>query len=366
MIPLLYFKADEQSKYHKYYNILHSFIERIQLKIRKTIRRSKLPELCPLEMTVLKHVIDVVKHGVYAAIDIMSLYEVIYTYEFCADTLGDYHFDLRCKCKRIFCMADKIDNNIQNDNIISMNQSIKHHYDIMQQIGTTYQTLLKIMKDRYKDSGKFSFNIDHKVYYEGKSTEFYIHNPSIPFIAFSDRHVIYFVIKPSFNKLNFNTVIVDAILNKFLISQCPELSNNAFRYKDKKVLVCIFTLSTDMPLVFEPIIPNDNDLITYVEDCMKDKYTKINKKVIEFYKSCASTRPSGKNSIQYTKEELQQYPKLPLYIQEYFTLADDKCKRMTPPSERSKCVNLDDLNALLYERIHQFLYGTDGHSDNDY
>ena len=175
------------------------------------------------------------------------------------------------------------------------------------------------------------------------------------FIAHSDKHVVYFIIKPNLNKLNINDVLLESLFSKWLIGNCTADTNNFERYNDKKVLVCIFAFNACSPIIFDPLQCNNEKVTGYVEESLRAKYMAINKKVIDLYEYCSRTRPKTKNSIQYMLEKIEQYDKLPPYISRYFTIAEDKCKHL-PVSEKKKLVCIDSLNEYANEAITNFMY----------
>lgn len=358
-IPFLRFDATNESKYSIYCEVLNRFVDRIKKKLRICLPKQKIPTLCPFEMTILHYMWDVYRNTIYADTDIMSLYEVLHTYAQCADSLNERHDEFMCMCnKEFYNGTTALSQGDQSIAITEIRKSLKCHYDIMRQVDVTLNTFFHIMSEQFNDNGKFTFNTSHSVGLHGQTDEFVLWNPSIPFIAHSDKHVIYFIIKPSFNKLNFNEVIIDSLFNKFLISECNEDSNNANRYHNKTVLVCIFTFSSPSPIVFEPVIPDNTLMLSCLEGFLKEKYQHVNMKVMDMYKYCVLTKPQRKNSIQYMLEQLEQYNKnsFPKYIIDYFTVAEDKCKTLST-AEKKTLININDLNRFLDERITRFVYG---------
>lgn len=368
--PLLHFEAVHDSKYSAYCVVLKRYVRMIQKKLALYLPKEKIPKLCPIEMTVLRHVIDVFCNTIYADADIMSLYEVIHTYKRCAHILDDKHDDFKCICRKVFHTQHDLSNVHEQlagkDNVVTdVVRSIKCHYDIVKQVDVTLGNFFEIMSQRFMDNGTFTFNVSHRIGLQGGSNDFVIWNPSIPFIAHSDKHVIYFIIKPSFNKLNFTEVIFEALFNKFLISHCQEDTNNSLKYSGKKVIICIFTLSSSTPIVFEPDIPDDTLMLSCIQSFLKERYSEVNRKVMSMYEYCVHTRPPGKNSIRFMLDKLEEYNlPLPKYITDYFTVAESMCKTLST-AEKKTLINRSDLDNFLDERVERFVYGsTDVEDDN--
>jgi len=64
-IPILTFDSAKNSPYHKYTDILETLIQNIQSKIRKSLKQKQIPMLCPLEMSVTTHLIQLLRNGKY-------------------------------------------------------------------------------------------------------------------------------------------------------------------------------------------------------------------------------------------------------------------------------------------------------------
>jgi hypothetical protein len=361
--PILSFQAKDDSKYYEYRNVLQKFIKRIQLKLQKYLPKGRLPKLCPLEMTIICHMLDITCNGMYSTVvTMMSLYEVIYVYDKCSHVLEEDHDEYQCMCKKSFCKQGhtKLDEGLYED----VKNSIKNHYEVVNAVELLFESFQKIMVTTHEDNSTFVFNIFHPLWFNGDTEDFKI-NHSVEFIAHSDKHVVYFIIKPNLNKLNINDVLLESLFSKWLIGNCTADTNNYERYNDKKVLVCIFAFNASSPIIFDPLQCNNEKITVYVEECLRAKYLAVNKKVIELYEHCSHTRPKTKNSIQCMLEKVEEYDKLPPYIARYFTIAEDKCKHL-PLSEKKKVVSIDSLNECANEAITKFMHKSLDELDCDF
>jgi hypothetical protein len=307
--------------------------------------------------------LDIICNGMYSTVvTMMSLYEVIYVYDKCSYVLEEDHDEYQCMCKKSFCKQQdtRHDEGLYED----VKKSIKNHYEVVNAVEQLFQSFQRIMLTTHEDNSTFVFNIFHPLWFNGHSEDFKI-NHSVEFIAHSDKHVVYFIIKPNLNKLNINDVLLESLFSKWLINNCAIDTNNYERYNDKKILVCIFAFNASSPIIFDPLQCNNEKVIGYVKESLCAKYMAINKKVIDLYEYCSRTRPKNKNSIQYMLEKIEQYDKLPPYISRYFTIAEDKCKHL-PVSEKKKVVCIDSLNEYANEAITNFIYENVDEQDCDF
>lgn len=354
-IPILQFQANDNSKYMKYSIILEKFIKRIQRKLKRDNAKWTIPNLCPLEMTILIHIMDVVRNGKYVDITIMSIYDIIYIYDKCANLLNDKnHEGFECRCKKSFETRESCDANEDVKN------SIKNHYEIVKQVNRTYTKFIYHIRDVVQDTNKYTFNIDPSLWYDGSNKEFSIFNKSLTCIAHSDKHVINFVLKPSFNKLNFNEVIIDTIFNDFLIRFSNSSKKNPKQYHNKKIISCIFTFSAEDPIFITHDVKGTSLIENCIQDYLVDKYEKCNKKVIDLYTYSVHNKPNNKNSIQFMLDKLENYKMLPKYIVNYFNITREKCKTLSR-DERHNAVNINSLNEYLFESVKRYI----GHEDED-
>ena len=314
-IPLLLFDTNENTKYYKYTTILKDIMANIQSIIKQNIKKNKFPSLCPLECVVLLFMIKLLDNGSYSDICIMDIYSIMYCYDYCSNEIDKEHTEKNnCLCHSCFDEG-KFDNNSSYDEI---RKSIKNHYSNVENINQTYYKYKKYITETLQITN-MKYNIFHKISFGKKNKNFTIKN-EYTIIGHSTNHVIYFIIKPQFNELNFNNVICDAILDNFMIvNSSSEHEKNYERYNNKKVLTCILTLDTLEPIFYElNIHKNDALMKQSIKNYLLVTYIEYHELIYKFYKYCYKNKPNNKNSIHYTMEKLNQYDKLPQYISDYF------------------------------------------------
>jgi hypothetical protein len=199
-----------------------------------------------------------------------------------------------------------------------------------------------------------------------------------PLIGNSDKYVLNFIIKPQFNKLNFNDIISDAIFKDFMLKNGNPEHKNSERYDNKRIITCIFTLDSIVPIVHEFNIDKKNKiLIQFTKEYLFHKYSKDHEIIFALYDYCKKNKPEGKDSISYMIDELskENERKRPVYIKDYFK---DIQKEITKLKNNNKSfeyilkkVNdkesfFENLNQYLNDAIDNYLEIKDKQTITDY
>jgi len=314
-IPLLIFDTNENTKYYKYTIILKDIIKNIQLKLIEYDKIHKLPQLCPLECIVLFFTIKLLDKGYYSDISIMDIYSIMYCYDYSSNEIDKEHTEKNeCICHRCFNEYN-FNNNSSYDEI---RKSIKNHYGIIEQINNTYYKYKKYITEKLQIKN-MKYNIHHNLSFENYEKNFKIIEEYI-IIGYSKDHVIYFIIKPQFNKLNFNNILCDSILNNFMIlNSNPNYDKKYKKYNNKKIFTCILTLDSEEPIFYELNIDKNNSLLKQsIKQYLLTTYREHHELIYKFYKFCYKNKPPKKSSINYTMERMNTYNKIPQYISDFF------------------------------------------------
>ena len=313
-IPLLYFTCKDYSVYNNYKHILKAIIINIQKKIKREYKKKKVPRLCPLECIILLHLIELNQgSGKYGNVKIMDLYSIIYYYDECNNALDEEHKNrYKCKCKDLFT---KLNNN--NDKYSDIRTSIINHYQNTRKVKKIYNNLKLYCKDKLKTS-KFKYNILHPIVLNSNNNTFKIYG-KFRIIARSQFYILNFILKPQFNKLNFNEIYCRSIYDNYLINNSKN-QNNKEKFDTKEIVNCIVTLDSVKPIFYK--IPLDDDkriyLIETLKIFLKNYYVNSNQLVYKFYKYCKKYKPKNINSLLFTKNKLSTYLSIPSYIESFF------------------------------------------------
>ncbi len=346
-IPILIFKTNENTKYNKYRTTIIDFIIKIQKKIRRSLRKNKLPSLCPLEIVILYYVIKIYDDGVYSDLTIMDIYSIIYCYDECSNSINEQHSIYKCLCKDKFN-----ENNNSNEIYKDIRESIKNHFEKTKQIEQLYINYKDYLIKKLEDPLKFKYNIFHPVIYGDKHDNFKITNEYV-IIANSDKYVIHFIITPQFNKLNFNNIMFNGIMNKYLLLNSCSSHNNYNRYNNKEIITCIFTLDSVQPIFINfNVNKNDNIIKEHIKSYLITNYESKHNIIYQYYQFCKNNKPKEfkQNSIIYTYDQITSY-NIPKYIKDYFYDINKEIENCKENKQTIKYIEDNVLNKINNQEL---------------
>lgn len=272
--------SNKNREYVKYHGLLLEIIDIIKQKI-KLILNKKNCLLCPLESLIMYFILEQTTSGIYSQFSINELYNIIdiYSKSYIKDIMILGHETCICSKKFINISIDK-----EKDNIQKMNEYLLTHYNNISHIDNIYNKFLLANLD-------VNWLYNHKINF-GENTEFKL-SKRFELIGYdkSTVHIIY--IKPQYNELNQNSILIDSIFDTFLISNikkpdiqlidCAErhdkLASDYEKFGQKQVLTYIFSLNCDNYTTLSWTIPNDKiNLIDLNKDFL---VCKIKNKIID-------------------------------------------------------------------------------------
>jgi hypothetical protein len=314
--------------YIKYYNIICLFIYSIQKKLDKIINNNNNNNiLCPLESIILYYLIEIYNKGIYADITLNELYNIIDIYYNSFNNKYNGHDN--CICKNNF-------NNPtieKNNNIEKMSNYLLNHYDIIYNLEKLYDNFLS-------ENPKITWLMNHNIYFNGKNKDFIICR-NFKLIGYDEDKIFIIYIKPQFNSLNYNDIVIDSIYDTFIIKNITSIldeddkiyNKNLEDYKkfnNKNIYIIVFSLNNNKYYTFDwNNIINNQDLISnnILFEQLKNKL--IHKYIIEskyivnyfnYYKlkyNSLSPDKIIKNIINDYKNE-EKFDAMPLFILKFF------------------------------------------------
>jgi hypothetical protein len=173
--------------------------------------------------------------------------------------------------------------------------NITKHFEKTKIIKNIYDNYKKYISKNF-DNSKFVYNIDHYIEYNGKNNEFKIYIKK-NMIAYSDKEVINFILVPQFNKLNFYKIIINGLIETYLLSNHTEKDDH--RYKNKDIYTCIMSLDSEEP-IFYKFEKNQELFNTIIKDFLYTKYSVEHKKTYKLYNWCRNNKKDGYTGLSYT------------------------------------------------------------------
>lgn len=329
-IPIIEFGDSHtinRDKYDKYSNITHKYMNFIINKIDQCFngKIKKIPTLCPIEIVILTYIMEIRLCGKYTNISIMDVYNILYYYDKCDKEKIKEHWHIckkrknstsECKCDP--CSCDKLFTTHVNNNRFDkkLEDNIVAHYENVSKINEIYKKYKDLMFLRIRNYDELIYNISQHIYCSSK--DFEIHN-RVEIIARSDTNIVQIIISPQFNMLNIYQIIVKSIINTIIIKG-DYSSSNRTKFLGKKMTVCIFTLSTDNPIIYD--LDMDmcaNILYEHIVEFVYKKFSTYHYVIHEYYKYHSERNDTGLSGIEYTNKLLNTESKnIPDYIIRYF------------------------------------------------
>lgn len=369
-IPILKI-SDKGSDYKKYFKAFIDISNNIQTKIKSIIKGNKINTLCPMESIILFYMIQTSKNGEYCSIHISELYNIIDIYN--KSFKSEQSFHTNCLCKKLFG-SDKINTNGSRE----LENYIFTHFEKMEKITNQYN-------DFCEKYSQVNWLIDHHVEFNGTTNDFKI-KQQFSVIGYNDDYVFIVYIKPQFNDLNYNKVLIDAVYDSFIIKNVKKpleddkehVKNNYKKFYGKEVICVIFSTDLDKPFYIDWKTSEQENILNsklsivrnIIHDDIITKYQIENKMVYNFYKywrkHCIEKNPldiithiiSQLNVIS-QQISYQFKGEMPIYICEFFDNIKFKIENKYSKKEQASILkeydNKDSFLNYLNQRMMSFI-----------
>jgi hypothetical protein len=329
-LPILKYSSEE-GDYSKYSEYLEKEINSIRKKLSKFLRKGNNMKFKVLESIIMYHLMQLSDQGKFADLPISDLYDII---------------DLYKKAK-----PDEKDLYLQS------------HYNKINLIS-------ELINKLNSDYVNLRWILDHFVYFDGKSSDFEVFK-KFNILAYNNDVVLICYIKPQFNQLNYNEVMLDSIFDTFLIKNVQKkdgdsISENFKKFNGKKILTCVFSFDCDEPFIFDwSDMKNNNDLININNDSIKeiikdDLYSNFeikNNNIYLFYKYYLEEFKNEEPLTIITKiidkynkkKDEDKRTKFPKYIDELFFEIKSSIKKKNKEKQLEILKNYTDRKTFMEE-----------------
>lgn len=350
IIPILRFSSPKDSRYYRFTNTLRNIIINVLDKIRIALNKKIVPEFCPLECVIFIFMYKLIRMGYHADFSIIDVYDIMYSYS----QLSNVDDVEKCECCDEFSKF-----NIRGECKDDVKKSILNHYNNLDKIEAIYEGYKLKLIDMFPDE-IFKYNVNHKLRMFCNKEDVQLED-GYWLIAYSDKTVIYFIIKPQLTRLNINDIMVEIgakshMINKIYDNDCDEDKDkgifkreNYKKFGNKKTYACLITLDSEDPIFVDFDVGDklDNPLKEY----LFSRYSENHGAIYRSYRDkCAPN--------SYNPKEILNSDKLPKYVRKYFTNVLDNIMKGTA-NQRKELINelMDEsavvkkLNELLKESI---------------
>ena len=330
-IPII--KISNKGKdYIMYFDIIFEVCKIVRGKIKAFLKSPSTFILCPLECIMLNYMIQIIHQKEKSDININDIYNIIDIYN---DSFNNDTGHENCLCKKYFnkkCIERK------NKKIDDMKLYLINHFEKIQDV----KNVITLFHNKFP---KMNWLMNQSIYLEGNDS--FIISKNFRLIGYDEENVVIGYIKPQFNSLNYNEILMSSIFDTYLIQNVKKIgkedniSENYKKFYGKKVISCIFTLDKNEPYYIDwgnligeniPIIKN-TIYLNFME-----KYKLENNMVYYFYNYWRSYCPEDDRKpskfIKFLEEKLNEHEKIlykfPSYLKEflyYIQFELDNCKK---------------------------------------
>jgi hypothetical protein len=359
VIPILSY-ADKENTIRQYFaDWLERIIKTVCNKVPVGMHNERVPPMCLIECVVYSHIFNIMKEGIcITSATIHEVYDIMNSLNnaFIVDTEHTEQF--QCDCH---LWVGHKRNNTQKVEADGDHQLL-WFYSQVHHISGVFQKYLQKLNE---------LNVTHLEYNKSHLVGVYdlidVHD-TLHTIGHNGTTVVYHLLEPTFNALNFNKVILTVLLTHFILCNqkqgidAPTQRNNYTRYHGKTIYACIFTFSSTDP-IFIPIdiTPHLETIREILRTYLEIKYRSYNNSIYNFYQFFASKTGSMEDAVEEIRSTLANVRKRPPdYVETFFakmeqSVEDEEEDKYDSQEKFEKKLNLDIskmLNRIYYLQGH--------------
>jgi hypothetical protein len=381
-VPILVF-YDERSKtdYARYRKIIKSVCDRVLEKLNPK-KNEACFDFCPIESLIYCHLMELIQHPYNITISIMDIYRIISCYDDCYKFSVDHEEYYKCKCNEHFCNTNTSFVNPHKE----IQKSIMTHHESIMRI----KNIIEVYHSQIRDitgGEQLEYNIDKSIIHYNRGE--FSFNQVFNYIGYSKNYVVFMILTPQFNTMNYYEILTKLIIYYFFLQQSDEKD-----YSKKKTYASIITLDSNEPITIDLtdlFFDNLENIKLLLRDYLFLHFEKEHTKMYNFFNYHSGKKTelkiNDKTDLAYVCDILKKtekkiidnkvfdkriYP-IPGYITDCFTEMDkstikDKKKRKDFKSDPEKYI-LEELKECLKYTINKYLgishIETDDEEDED-
>lgn len=332
VIPIIrYSPLTDKHNYNKYYDIINSIMIHIIKKIN-VLDKKEIEYFCPIECVVLFYMIECTQNGKWQSITIDNIYNIIDTY---SKVFTNSRGHENCECNKLFSNK-KI---ILDDSEKKYQEYLQNHYNRLNHITRLLDNFNKTHKNvnwLYSHPVEFGGGIDTG------SDDFSLSN-KYRMIGYDSTNVYIMDIKSQFNDLNFNGFLINSIIDTFITSNTPRVSENYKRFNGKNIISCVISMNKEeiYTVDWTNVIKIEKEAIKLVIfDAMKKKFINKHSQYYNTFISIieSSVERSAENIIEICTNKSNKVKYLPEYIKRAWTIIS---------SEIDDCDDKEEMNDVI-------------------
>jgi competence CoiA-like predicted nuclease len=354
--------SNKGSDYIKYFNAIIELTNHLKIKIKNLLKNNEELILCPLECVILNYMIQIVNEKKKSSINIVDIYDIfdLYNNSFDNDNINGHD---NCLCRKHFNKVQTVA--VKNKKIDNIQFYLLKHFEKINDIKN-------IMSSFHKKYPQINWLMNQTIHYEGNDN--FIIGKKFNLIGYDENIVIIAYIKPQFNSLNYNEILVNSIFETYLINNVKKyndkgkISENYNRFNGKKVITCVFTLDRNTPyyIDWQDSIKNNFQLIKD-RICFNiiEKYKLETPNLYYFYNYwrmfCPYNEKKSSDFIRFLKEKLEKIKKqmlfgtVPKYIDEFISQIEFEIELTKGKTNKELILKNYDDNNYFSEKIEKKL-----------
>jgi hypothetical protein len=229
------------------------------------------------------------------------------------------------------------------------------------------KNLVKLVYLKYP---KINWLVNSIMYYDGDN-RFEIYN-KYNFIGYNETHVIVCYLKPQFNQLNYNDILLDSIYDTYFLQNLKkyndknEIIENYKRFNGKKIISCVFSLDFNEPYYIDwsdrsginLIKQNEDILLHMLYDGIMEKYKLENGIVYKFYsywrEFCPENEKKTINFIRFLNTKISNSA-VPKYIEYFFAKIEGQIDSTSGKKGKEKILENLDCKDFFLETLEKEL-----------
>lgn len=286
--PLLRFKT---SHYSRTCGHIHEMLD-------KVFERDICSIGCPLECVVELYAIEATTHGILAKVTMSELYEIFHTYSQSFSHHLKGHD--KCGCRAIF-----------NNNDGDLPEYLVTHYERMSKLAA-------LIDELHLQYPKLNWNYSKTLFFKPDNEDFSI-NTTVDFVGYNDTHVVIVYLIPNLNSLNYPSVLIQASIDRFILSSSGQHPKKGDIYGKKEVVSCALALNMDAPYR----LPTVDLPVPFIKAHMYDYFCKRNVAVKQYFDYWSATMPFREVLLKYEADEKMNDDTNAPYITEFFKFLKD-------------------------------------------
>jgi len=326
--------SNKGKDYENYFNIIIKTCKHLQIIVKKFLKTNVEIKLCPLECIILYYMIDITRNNEYnkisklnkkySQVNIVDIYDLMDVYNSCFNNNEGHD---NCLCKKHFKYPTI---EVKNKKVDAMKSYLMCHFDKINDIKHT----MFLFHQKYP---KINWLYSHSEL--SNFSEPFIIYAKFNLIGYDNENVIICYVKPQFNSLNYNEILMNSMFDTHLISNLKDTeSNNYKKFYGKKIITCVLTLDNIEPTFIEWTDMDGNDLIkqniekftNVIYLSVMEKYKRQTNSLYYFYiywrEYCPENERKPISFIYFLKQKLEIFKNIffPKYIDDFFTQIENE------------------------------------------